>query len=242
MNTFLQGFLDNDSYFGRFMTRVGVIIAANFCFLLTMIPIVTTGAGIAALYHVMIRSMMQRDAVNPIKTFFRGFRENLKQGTISWIIFMIIMTFLYFDIRIIDISKGALESLKYLIYGIIAIVVLIFVFLYPTMAAFSDSILHLMRNGLFFALRRPVKSIVILFFNVFPLYLTYVDVQYRPLYVFLWFFFGFGGISMIGAALLLPEFKVFQPDAEDNRNETSTENIYDADEEFLDDLKKMDGL
>ena len=47
---------------------------------------------------------------------------------------------------------------------------------------------------------------------------------------------------MIGAALLLPEFKVFQPDAEDNRNKTSTENIYDADEEFLDDLKKMDGL
>ena len=32
MNNMVQGFLDNDSFFGRFMTKLGIIIAANIMF------------------------------------------------------------------------------------------------------------------------------------------------------------------------------------------------------------------
>ena len=32
MNLLIRGFLDNDSFFGRFMTKLGIIIAANLMF------------------------------------------------------------------------------------------------------------------------------------------------------------------------------------------------------------------
>ena len=53
MNTLMQGFLDNDSFFGRFMTKLGIIIAANIMFVLLSIPFFTIGAGLSALYYVM---------------------------------------------------------------------------------------------------------------------------------------------------------------------------------------------
>ena len=49
MNNMVQGFLDNDSFFGRFMTKLGIIIAANIMFVLLSIPFFTIGAGFSAL-------------------------------------------------------------------------------------------------------------------------------------------------------------------------------------------------
>ena len=43
MNNLVQGFLDNDSFFGRFMTKLGIIIAANIMFVLLSIPFFTIG-------------------------------------------------------------------------------------------------------------------------------------------------------------------------------------------------------
>ena len=54
MNSFLQGFLDNDSFFGRFMTKLGIIIAANIMFVIFSVPFVTMGAGLAVMsYPIM---------------------------------------------------------------------------------------------------------------------------------------------------------------------------------------------
>ena len=44
----IQSFLDNDSFFGRFMTKLGIIIAANIMFVLLSIPFFTIGAGLSA--------------------------------------------------------------------------------------------------------------------------------------------------------------------------------------------------
>lgn len=45
MNQMVQGFLDNDSFFGRFMTKLGIIIAANIMFMLLSIPFLPSGPG-----------------------------------------------------------------------------------------------------------------------------------------------------------------------------------------------------
>lgn len=43
MGDLLGGVLSNDSLFGRIMTRIGIIIAANFLFVLTTVPVITAG-------------------------------------------------------------------------------------------------------------------------------------------------------------------------------------------------------
>ena len=77
MNTWLQGFLDNDSFFGRLMTKIGIIIAANIMFVLFSFPFFTIGAGLTALYHVMFKTLRNGGICNPFQEFWAGFKGNL---------------------------------------------------------------------------------------------------------------------------------------------------------------------
>ena len=210
MNTFIQGFLDNDSFFGKFMTKLGIIIAANILFVLLSIPFVTIGAGFCALYHVMFRTLRNDDGVaNPFKEFWAGLRANFKQATISWILFVLLIAFLLMDIRICNAAGGALDILKIGAYVIGIAAIALYLYLIPVMTAFKDTLPHLIRNAFFFLGKKPWKAAVILFFDIFPMVLTFSDLQTLPLYAFLWVLCGFGLQAMLAATLLLPEFEPY---------------------------------
>lgn len=214
----LRGFLDNDSSFGRLMTRCGIIIAANIMFLLFSMPIVTVGASYAALYHVMLKTLRGDGVINPFKQFWIGFKSNFKQATIYWIVLLALVIFGYVDVMFCRQMGGVLEYFMYAIYALGIAALCITLYLFPTMAAFEDTILHLIRNAFFFMIQKPFRLLVLLFFNVFPLYLTYTDAQMQPLYAFLWCTFGFGAIAMLGATMLLPSFKPYLPLVDENGN------------------------
>ena len=139
MNQMVQGFLDNDSFFGRFMTKLGIIIAANIMFMLLSIPFFTIGAGLSALYYVMFRTLRSDGGVNPFKEFWAGLKMNFKQATISWILFVLLIAFLLVDIRICNAAGGTLGYLKIGAYAIGAVAVILYLYLIPVMAAFLES-------------------------------------------------------------------------------------------------------
>ena len=199
MNQMVQGFLDNDSFFGRFMTKLGIIIAANIMFMLLSIPFLTIGAGLSALYYVMFRTLRSDGGVNPFKEFWAGLKMNFKQATISWILFVLLIAFLLVDIRICNAAGGTLGYLKIGAYAIGAVAVILYLYLIPVMAAFQDSLPHLIRNAAYFIGKKPWKALVILFFDIFPFVLTFSDLQMLPLYAFLWVLCGFGLQAMLGA-------------------------------------------
>jgi uncharacterized membrane protein YesL len=245
MNQMVQGFLDNDSFFGRFMTKLGIIIAANIMFMLLSIPFFTIGAGLSALYYVMFRTLRSDGGVNPFKEFWAGLKMNFKQATISWILFVLLIAFLLVDIRICNAAGGTLGYLKIGAYAIGAVAVILYLYLIPVMAAFQDSLPHLIRNAAYFIGKKPWKALVILFFDIFPFVLTFSDVQSLPLYAFLWVLCGFGLQAMLAATLLLPEFEPYLPSKENDREEDEPEGPEThimTEEEILEEMRKLDGL
>lgn len=240
MGSFMQGFLDNDSFFGRFMTKFGIIIAANLMFVIFSLPFFTMGAGLVALYHVMFKTLRSGGVVNPFKQFWIGFKTNFRQGTAAWLLFVFLMGFLTVDLQICDQAGGAIANLKFAIYAIGAAIIFLYLYLLPTMAAFKDTLPHLIKNSMYFLVRKPFKFLVIAFFDIFPFVLTYSDLKDLPLYAFIWVFCGFGLLAMLGATLLLPEFRPFLP-------------VVDSDGDFaadpsedecasMDDLRELDGF
>ena len=244
MNNLIQGFLDNDSFFGRFMTKLGIIIAANIMFVLLSIPFFTIGAGFSALYYVMFRTLRGDGVVNPFKEFWAGLKANFKQATISWIIFVLLIAFLLTDIRICKAAGGALDLVKIGVYALGAAAVLIYLYLIPVMTVFRDTLPHLIRNAVYFLIKKPWKTVVILFFDIFPFVLTYSDLQSLPLYAFLWVLCGFGLQAMLGATLLLPEFAPYLASKEEEVGEEAAEpeSHMRTEEEILEDMRKLDGL
>ena len=254
MNEFLTGFLSNDSAFGRFMGKFWIIIAANLAFVVFSLPLVTIGPGLVALYHVMLKTVYgDAQSIRPFKEFWIGFKSNFKQAILVWLVVVGLAVLVYFDARFCDYQGGIMIYFKYAVFAAGLIALIIFLYLLPVMAAFADTIPHLIRNALYFAVRRPLKLIVIVFFDVFPLYLTYTDAQFRPLYVFIWAMCGFGALAMLGSSLLIKDFKPYLDASRKKRAEEAKEAgepeedplamMAEEDEaSVMDDLRKMDGL
>jgi uncharacterized membrane protein YesL len=211
MHELLSSFLSNDSVFGKLMTRCGVVIGANVMFLFFSFPLVTAGAAYAALYHVMLKAIRGNGVINPFKQFWAGFKGNFKQATVVWLGFLALIGIGYLDLRIVSQSGGSLDFLRYPIYALGIVLVMVTLYVIPTMAAFSDTLPHLVRNSIYFMVKRPFRALVIAFFNLFPMYLTYSDPQTMPLYAFLWCTCGFGAIALLGAKLLEPLYHPYLP-------------------------------
>ena len=211
MHEIIGSLISNESLFGRIMTRIGTVIAANLMFVLLSMPVVTVGASLAALYHTMLKMLRSKDAINPFKQFWKGFTSNFKQATIAWVISLVLIIVGYFDLRICRHAGGFIGSLRYGVYALGLLLFIVLIYLFPTMAAFSDTLPNLIRNSIYWAFRKPFKLLVNLFFHFFPMFLTYTDRLYLPLYAFIWVMFGFGAIALLTSVLLLPEFEPYLP-------------------------------
>ena len=243
---FLRGFLDNDSAFGRLMHRCWIIIAANLLFVLLSIPFVTIGPGWCAMSHVFLRTLRGDGEVNPLREYWRGLRTNFRQALISWLLIAALLGFLGLEIYWCGQFGGAFEFFRLGLVTIAAGVVMLAVYLYPTMAAFSDTLPALLRHSLYFALHRPLNFVVILFFHIFPMVLTYSDLGNLPLYAFLWCTFGFGAVGMLTASLLVREFEPFLPEVDQYGNFIAEGETVEpaapeqSEAEILEELRKLD--
>lgn len=211
MHELIGSFLSNESPFGRLMSRIGIIIVANLLFILCSLPVITMGASLCAMYHVMLKALRSGGQINPFKQFFLGFRDNFRQSTLSWILLILLAVFGYVDIQICRQAGGFIYQMRFAIYAIGLIVLMTAIYLFPVMAAFKNTLPNLIRSAVYYAVKNPGRLLVLLFFHVFPLYLTYSDPQMMPLYAFIWFVCGFGAIAMLTARLLIRDFEKHLP-------------------------------
>ena len=197
MGRFIGGIFSNESTLGRIMTAFGIMIGANILFAVFSLPVVTIGPGLAALHYVMLKMLHRDNSLNPFKTFWEGFRQNLKQGTACWLMFLAIAAFLILDIRFCIYQGGVLVWFKYALYALGFLVCMLWVCLMPVMAAFEDTIPHLLRNALFFASKNPLRAVAAAVIWALPLAVTVLDERMRPLYGFCWVTCGINAIIRI---------------------------------------------
>ena len=219
MGRLIGGLLDNDSTFGRIMTRCGIIIGANLMFVLCCLPVVTIGPGLAALFYVMLKTLRGDGVLNPFREFWHGFRMNFKQGLICFLAFGAVAAVLVLDIRFCIYQGGELTYFKYACYALLIFLGILAIYLMPVMAAFEDTIPHLLRNALFFASRRPLKMLLAAALCAIPAAVTVIDTHMRPLYGFLWTVCGFGLITMMISELLIRDFEEFLPSRDEDLDE-----------------------
>ncbi len=243
MGRFIGGILDNDSTFGRIMTRLAIIIGANLTFVIFAIPVITIIPGLVALFYVMLKTLHSDDSLNPFKTFWKGFRMNLKQGIICELGIAVLAFILVQDIRFSSYQGGILTVFKYPCYALLFFLIVETIYLLPTMAAFEDRIPNLLRNAFFFAARRPLKMLLAAAIMVIPVAVTIIDTSLRPLYGFLWVVLGFGLLTMMVSELLYKDIEEYLPKEEGEEElpeERDTDNSRKSKRQILREMKKLD--
>ena len=246
MNRLVAGLMDNDSTFGRIMTRCGTVIVLSLFFALCTVPIVTIGPAWTGVSRAFLRMYRGDGVINPFKEFWKGFKGEFRQSFIVGIVAIILGVLLYLEWFWCCQLGGFFLTFRYAFIVIAAILAIILVYIFPDIAAFNGTLKEHLQNSIYFAFSAPVNLGIIILAIAVPATLTYVFDAYLPLFGFLWIMCGFGMELQLICKLLVKEYAPHLPRVdkygnilEDDEEDVSEEGFSQTDEEVLEEMKKL---
>lgn len=160
----MSGFFNADNRLWSSVNSAVDAILLNLMWLITCIPVVTIGAATTAFYyttHKVIRN--QRSGI--WKEYWSSFKGNFKQATKTWLIFLAIFVIFYFDINIcVEYMKTGekIGMMAFFFYGLLAVVLIWFMYVFAYMARFEDNIKTTMKNAAIMAFTNLGYSLLVL--------------------------------------------------------------------------------
>ena len=139
-------FLSYDSKFSQILLCLCKSCCLNFLWFICSIPVITIGASTTALYYVSFKIVKDEDR-SLTRMFFRAFRENFRQATILWLIFLAAGTLLatdgYLLYRLRAVSTGWIAAAFTLMLACIiaaaVVYVIVLLYVFPLTASVSNT-------------------------------------------------------------------------------------------------------
>lgn len=202
-----------DSKFMQVLSRCTDLVLLNICFLITSIPVVTIGAATAALYTLCFR-MLREEEVGIIKSYFRAFRENFRQGTVLWLLelFVLLPGLYYFDT--LFHMEGVLRFAFIPMLGILLAAVFVGSYAFPWISQFRNRTPQVLMNSLILSVSKLPRTLFVAMVNLLPWALLLWESGLFLRVSFLWVALYFAAAAYINAAMLLPVFKPYREGAQ----------------------------
>ncbi|MDY2813893.1 MAG: DUF624 domain-containing protein [Dorea sp.] len=199
-----------DSPIMRFLGRVGDILLLNIVFVVTSIPVITIGTALSALYTVAMKLVRGEDPAI-IKEYLKAYKRNFKPATICWLIMAVIGVLLFVDFRLVAVFSGtAYTVMRLLLAMILGIWLLTFLYLFPYIARFDNTIFNSMKNALFLSVAHIPSTLMMLGVAIGLLIITLFTSKTFVIGTILWTFFGFAILSYVQSFLLCRIFTKYE--------------------------------
>lgn len=183
--------LNLDSGIMRFLARITDLVLLQILFLLTSLPIVTIGAGLTAMFAVS-RKLHQDAVTSVIRMYFEEFKGNFKKSTVVWLIMAAIAGILYVDLSYYSAQRSAV--IMYVSLFLAGMAYFVFLYIFPIMAWFENSLLSYFKNSLIMACVHLATTILV---TMVYAAIVWVGMIVAPLF----FFCGLSGAVYITSAL-----------------------------------------
>lgn len=158
-----------DSPAMRALGRMADLMILSFLWIACCIPIVTIGPATSALYYVSLKIVRKEDP--PIfKTFCHGLKDNLLQGIVQTVIFLIGGICFCLNYRLIFLASGAARTILIIVYWILFVCCISTVIhTFALQAQFRNSVTATIRNGFMLSLQKPVHTVLVLIIHALPI-------------------------------------------------------------------------
>ncbi len=183
-------FLDID---GPLITILGKMADMMWLTILTMIcsiPVFTIGASLTALNYVALK-MARNEEGYVTRSFFKAFKENFKQSTAIWLIFVLIFGFLGADYYIINNMGTEVNNLVQTLLLVVAVfAVFAFVMVWPVQAKFANTVCRTIFNAFAISVAKFPRTILMIVIYAVPfllwLFLQPLIPQLMPILFVFW--------------------------------------------------------
>ena len=195
-----------DNPFMRFLTKLFDVMYLSILWFIFSIPIITIGASTTAMYYATVK-VIRRDRGYIFKEFWKSFKLNFLQATLSWIIVVVGTLLFFFNVKFALTLQGKAGTLLTVVYGFMGILVLgCGMYLFPVLSRFTMKFSQLIKTSVFLFFKHIPRSAlmaVIVFVAVAGMYLTQLAVFFLPVSATLLFSF-----------IMEPTLKLYTPHAE----------------------------
>lgn len=158
----MSNLLSLDGPVMQLINKIVYSVYLNILWFICCIPIVTAGASTTALFYVTLK-IARNEEGNITKAFFRSFRENLKQGTLIWMILLAFGIILGIDGYVVYHMR--FENVFWTICAAFLIIAaaayaIVLMYIFPLLARFDNTIGAMFKNALFMGIRFLLCTIV----------------------------------------------------------------------------------
>lgn len=199
-----------DSPVMRFLGRIGDIIILNLIFVVTALPVITVGTALSALYTVAMKLARGEDP-SVLREYMRAFRRNMKPATICWLIMAAAGALIFLDFRLVGAFGGALYTVVRLLLAMIfGVWMLTFLYLFPYIARFENTVFHSVKNALFLSAAHLPSTVMMLVISVGLIVVTLFTSRTFVIGTIGWFFAGFAVVAYVQSFLLSRIFAKYE--------------------------------
>lgn len=208
----LKRFFNYENPVFQVINTIGEIIVLNFMWMICSIPIFTVGASTTALLYSCIK--LHKKEGSPWGNFLTSFKENFKQATALFFIFLIVGVIIAADMILgnqAHSSYGTLMKVAACVIGIPYVITLLYVF--GVQSRFVNTVKDTIRYSFFVALRnmKITVQMVLLVGIVLAANMTVALVNYLTL------MFGAGFLAYFFAAYYNRVFEQYLPKEEPDK-------------------------
>ncbi|MBR6321906.1 MAG: glutamate--tRNA ligase [Lachnospiraceae bacterium] len=175
----------------QFMGKLFDAFILHFIWVICCIPIVTFGPATTALFYAMMRNVRDEDP-HYVRAFFRSFKENLKQGIVIGLIFLIVGALLGYGMWFYTANRDS-GTMYSVLWGINLAMIIIYTmtlqYVFAVQSRFYNTVSKTISNAFFMSIRH---------FGW-----TFVMIVIFALVYFLVFFVGFVPLLLIGYGLVV---------------------------------------
>ena len=174
-----KGFnFDNPLFTG--LSRFADLLWLNILYIICCIPIFTIGAATTSLYYVTLK--MAKDEESYItKSFFKSFKQNFKQATGIWMVFVVLFAVVITDVVIVNrnllgesLGASGLKNVILVASGVIGIVAMfILIYVFPILAQFENSTKNTVKNAFLISIRHLPYTVLFVVIIAVPVVLMY---------------------------------------------------------------------
>ena len=138
-----------------FITKIVYCVYLNILWLVCSLPIVTIGASTTALFYVTLK-MAKNEEGNITRAFFHSFKDNFKQGTIIWMILLVLGIILGIDGYVLYHMR--FENAFWTICSAVFIVALaayaiVVMYIFPLLSRFDNTVTAMFKNSIMLGMR-----------------------------------------------------------------------------------------
>lgn len=195
-----------DSKLTVVLNTLGNLMVLNILAIVCMIPVVTAGASLTALYTMTMR-MVRKEEGSLIRGFLSAFRDNLKKSTVIWLVGGVLLLFMAFDIWILRSVTGTFG----LVYRVLLFVLMLFIGMilmhaFALTARFENTVKNTVKNAVVIVASHLFQSALMLVIFLLPMLLLTVSLRFVSVDILI----GLSGPAWLASLYFCPMFQTFE--------------------------------